>query len=213
MKQKSIHLFPVLVALLLATVPLHAQPTDSKPDGKKRLVFEPGATEPTNPNATPTPTPSPSRLLAPDSPTVPGIRLAASPTPPPPSLYQSKLKDPVDVAVDVFFLALKDENVDVAYDTLVKNTKVGDTPKEVAQLKEKTLQAIDTFGPIDGYEQIDEKKVGGRLVRRTYFSYGEVLPLRWRFYFYRTGDDWKLIDLRVDDALAEFIEPENVPRR
>ena len=53
---------------------------------------------------------------------------------------------------------------------------------------------------------MDSLTVGEHLLRRTCLSLNEDLPLRWRFYFYRSGDTWKLVDLRVDDALVELFE-------
>jgi hypothetical protein len=34
----------------------------------------------------------------------------------------------------------------------------------------------------------------------------EDLPLRWRFYFYRTEGKWKIVDLRVDDGIVELFD-------
>jgi hypothetical protein len=34
----------------------------------------------------------------------------------------------------------------------------------------------------------------------------EDLPLRWRFYFYRSENKWKLVDLRVDDGIVELFD-------
>ena len=55
-----------------------------------------------------------------------------------------------------------------------------------------------------------KKSVGDRLISYTVISLGKDFPLRWRFYFYKPVDVWKLIDLRVDDRLAAiFDEPED----
>ena len=53
---------------------------------------------------------------------------------------------------------------------------------------------------------MDEKTVGESLMRRTCISLNADLPLRWRFYFYKSGGAWRLVDLRVDDALVELFE-------
>jgi hypothetical protein len=37
-------------------------------------------------------------------------------------------------------------------------------------------------------------------------SLNSDLPLRWRFYFYKSQGAWKLVDLRVDDGLVELFE-------
>ena len=53
---------------------------------------------------------------------------------------------------------------------------------------------------------VDEKVVGSSLLRQSCISLNSDLPLRWRFYFYKSKGTWKLVDLRVDDALVELFE-------
>lgn len=190
--------------LLVSAVAAHGQETD-----KKRMVFEPGASRPSE-SPSPTPQPSQSVLWTNASPTPDAKKPALSA---PPKVYHSKKTDPLDAAIDVFFLALQAGDIEVAYDTLVQNSPVADEPSQVADLKTKTASAIDTYGPIVGYELIDEKRAGENLVRRTYFSHGDTQPLRWRFYFYRIKDHWRLVDFRVDDGLLEFFEGDPVLRR
>lgn len=145
-------------------------------DGRNRLVFPPGAKEPL---ASPTPTPKPAAPAA--------------------------AQDPAQM-INVFFLSLKAGQVDAAYEGLVRNSIVGEKNEEITALKERTKQALDSYGPIAGYEIIEERKVGAHLLRRTCLSLNADLPLRWRFYFYESEGAWRLVDLRVDDALVELFE-------
>jgi hypothetical protein len=141
-----------------------------------RLVFPPGANEPAL-SQTPTPAPTVAR----------------------------RAENPAD-AVEQFFRALKSNQVDAAYDTLVKDSIIAERREDVAALKRRTQEALDNYGPIAGYEMVDEKIVGTSLQRRTCVSINSDLPLRWRFYFYKSEGSWKLVDLRVDDALVELFE-------
>jgi ABC-type transporter MlaC component len=108
--------------------------------------------------------------------------------------------------VAAFFGALKADQVNAAYDALVKGTIIAERAEDVTALKSRTRTALDNYGPISGYEVVDEKIVGSSLLRRTVVSLNSDLPLRWRFYFYKSGGAWKLVDLRVDDALVELFE-------
>lgn len=109
-----------------------------------------------------------------------------------------------------FFSYLQRREVDQAYDQLTRGTKIAERPEDVNTLKSKTKEAITVFGPILGYEHVQKKNVGDRLVSYTVISLGKEFPLRWRFYFYKPADVWRLIDLRVDDRLAAvFDEPED----
>jgi len=171
-----------LVAAVVATQAFAQSPT---PDSRKRLVFPPGASEPL-PTPAPTPTPAPVSASTESGP-------AAKP-------------NGAAETIDAFFLALKADKVDAAYDALVKGTIIADRAQDVASLKERTKHALDSYGPISGYEVVDEQIVGTVLFRRTCLSFNTDLPLRWRFYFYKSGGNWNLVDLRVDDGLVELFE-------
>ena len=105
-----------------------------------------------------------------------------------------------------FFAQLQKKEVDVAYDQLTRGTKIAERADDVRTLKSKTKEAINVFGPVLGYDSVVTKKVGTRLVSYTLLSLGKEFPLRWRFYFYKPQDTWKLIDIRVDDRLAAMFD-------
>ncbi len=113
-----------------------------------------------------------------------------------------------------FFGLLAKGDVDGAYEGLMKGSNIAQRPDEVRSLKTKTRQAIEIFGTIHGYDLIDIKPVGERLMRATYLSLGHELPLRWRFYFYKADAEWRLIDIRVDDKLNGIFDeaPEDQPK-
>jgi hypothetical protein len=108
--------------------------------------------------------------------------------------------------VNRFFGYLQRKDVDTAYDQLTRNTKIAERAEDVKTLKAKTKEAISVFGAMSGYEVVSKKEVGERLVRYTIVSLGKEFPLRWRFYFYKPADSWKLIDMRVDDRLAAMFD-------
>ncbi len=109
-----------------------------------------------------------------------------------------------------FFAYVQRKEVDQAYDQLTRGTKIAERAEDVKLLKSKTKDALAMFGTVLGYEIVTKKNVSERLVSYTCISLGKEFPLRWRFYFYRPADAWKLVDLRVDDRLAAiFDEPED----
>lgn len=154
---------------------------------RSSMIFAPGAKEPTV--STPTPTATPAQAVS-----------------------QGKAASADDI-LNAFFLALKADQVDAAYDALVRNTIIAERQKDVDGLKAKTKEAIEGYGPIAGYEVVDEREVGTVLMRRTCISLNSDLPLRWRFYFYKTQGEWRLVDLRIDDGLVELFEDSARPRR
>jgi len=108
--------------------------------------------------------------------------------------------------VTTFFASLKEGKIDEGYATLTKGSKIAEKPEELRQLKAKTREAIEVFGSINGFDFVESKAVGQRTVRATYISLGKVFPLRWRFYFYKPEDVWRLIDMRVDDKLTGIFD-------
>jgi hypothetical protein len=111
-----------------------------------------------------------------------------------------------------FFGLLQRGEIDKAYEELTRGSKIAERPEDLKTLKTKTREAIEVFGAISGYELVDAKNVGNRLLRRTYLSLGRDFPLRWRFYFYKSDNIWRLIDLRVDDRLAGMFDEPEEPR-
>src|SRR5204862_83015 len=129
---------------------------------------------------------------------------AAEPTPDKesaPAVVTSTVPPEPSQIARAFFAMLAKGDVDGAYEGLMKGSNIATRPDEVRSLKTKTRQAIEIFGTIHGYDLIDIKPVGERLMRATYLSLGHELPLRWRFYFYKADAEWRLIDIRVDDKL------------
>jgi hypothetical protein len=106
----------------------------------------------------------------------------------------------------LFFDDLEADKLDAAYQGLVKNTILSERTGTVDQLKEKTREALDRFGPLKGYEIVETLQIGDNLQRFTCVSLNQDLPMRWRFYFYRSETQWKVIDLRVDDGIADLFE-------
>ena len=111
-----------------------------------------------------------------------------------------------------FFSYLQRREVEQAYDQLTRGTKIAERAEDVKTLKSKTKEAITVFGPISGYDSVVKKNVGSRLVSYTVVSLGKEFPLRWRFYFYKPQEVWKLIDLRVDDRLVTMFDEQEEPR-
>ncbi|MEI9895403.1 MAG: hypothetical protein WDN28_16315 [Chthoniobacter sp.] len=108
--------------------------------------------------------------------------------------------------VATFFASLREGKIDEGYATLTKESKIAEKPEELKQLKAKTREAIEVFGAISGYDFVESRAIGQRLVRATYVSQGRVFPLRWRFYFYKPLSEWRLIDMRVDDKLTGLFD-------
>ena len=141
--------------------------------------------------------------------------LAAAPVAPDPAIVPPTPEgEAPEKTIARFFGYLQRKEVDLAYDQLTKGTKIAERAEDLKMLKSKTKDALAVFGVMTGFDSVARKTVGERLISYTYVSLGKEFPLRWRFYFYKPQEAWKLIDLRVDDRLsAMFDEPEPVSAR
>lgn len=113
--------------------------------------------------------------------------------------------------VEQFFKHLKSNSVDAAYTGLLRDSKIADSREDVATLKAKTREAIQAFGDILSWDLIATKPVGSHLISYTYIAAAKSYPVRWRFFFYKASDIWKLVDIRIDDRLPRMfdeVEPE-----
>lgn len=129
---------------------------------------------------------------------------SATPLPAPTAADQSD-GDP-RVALERFFKSLREGRIDEAYEELAADSVFAAAPENFEELKQRTRAAIDNFGPVLGHEVVAGARIGDRLFRQTCISLNEDLPLRWRFYFYRPEDKWKIIDMRVDDGIVELFD-------
>jgi hypothetical protein len=183
MRFRPLHLLFALAFMPLIAV---AQTPAKPPAERKTMTFQPGA-------------------KTPDQPPV------AVAVPVPPGVRKPSGDECMDLA-GVFFDSLAKNLIDDAYVNLTRGSKIADRPEELGNLKQKTREAIALFGDIKGFEVIENKAVGTTLRRYTIVSFGRDFPLRWRFYFYRVDNAWRLIDLHVDDRLnAIFAEDADTP--
>jgi hypothetical protein len=133
--------------------------------------------------------------------------VAAAPVTPEPTLVTSVPEgEAPEKTIARFFSYLQRKEVDHAYDQLTKGTKIAERAEDVKMLKSKTKDALAVFGVMTGFDAVAKKTVGERLISYTYVSLGKEFPLRWRFYFYKPQEAWKLIDLRVDDRLSAMFD-------
>jgi len=105
-----------------------------------------------------------------------------------------------------FFKHLKVNSVDAAYSGLLRDSKIADSREDVATLKAKTREAIRAFGDILSWDLIATKQVGSHLISYTYIAAAKSYPIRWRFFFYKASDIWKLVDIRIDDRLPRMFD-------
>ena len=111
----------------------------------------------------------------------------------------------IRVLVERFFKDLVAGEIQKAFQDLLVTSRLSSRHENISVLMDKTAQAFTYYGKGTGFEPYDTRGIGNRLYVVTYLLDLEVQPLRWRFVYYRPEEAWKLIDIRVDDALEDLI--------
>ncbi|HEV7867917.1 MAG TPA: hypothetical protein VGO90_09565 [Chthoniobacteraceae bacterium] len=196
---------PFALSFLAFSGALFAQEKPAKTERKTPAVEPSASTPKTTPSpAAATPAATPSATPKPPEKEKPTDTRAASGSSPA-AITGAVPQGPAQI-VHTFFGLIQQGDIDAAYFGLTRGSKIAERPEELRSLKTKTKEAVEVFGAVHGYDLVESKPVGERLVRATYLSLGHEYPLRWRFYFYKTETVWRLIDLRVDDKLSGIFE-------
>lgn len=185
---------------------------DAACKGQSRMVFEPGAKQPTIHTGQDDKTTASAEVKpaenaqSKDS----AQEVTVSPTPAVEHMLQQPPSVPKNMPAEIgrildgFFGLLVKGNIDVAYTTLTKGTVLEREPNTLTSLKASTNEALKLFGAFVGYEILGVEEVGSHMLRVSCVSLGEKFPLSWKFFYYRPDGDWRLIDIRVGAALNEF---------
>ena len=110
----------------------------------------------------------------------------------------------VHLQMEKFFAQLQQAKVDDAFKDLFKDAEQLQKRYNAEEFISKTKQALLVYGSVAGFELYDNRALGSRMISLTYFVYLQSMPLRWRMVYYAAdGQNWKLINLSVDDLLDQ----------
>ncbi len=106
--------------------------------------------------------------------------------------------------LDAFFAAIQSGKVNSAFEELLKGSKIGEKKENVDELVKNTNAVLERFGKLEDSELIRAERVGGRVIRLSYLSYGADFPLQWQFYCYRGSEHWQILDINVNNDLDQI---------
>ncbi len=82
------------------------------------------------------------------------------------------------------------------------------TDKEFSELEITTIQQAPTilslYGKATGIRLVQEEYVSDVALKLVYLVLRENLPLRWKFIYYKPGQEWKLVAISFDDLIEEL---------
>ena len=91
------------------------------------------------------------------------------------------------------------------YEALTKGSK---SINDIKPLVTQTEAVIVGNGQIIDAELLRSTRVGKRLVRISYLTHGEVYPMQWNFYCYRSASGWQVLDITVNNDLYAIFDEE-----
>jgi len=104
-----------------------------------------------------------------------------------------------------FFKLVSDSKVKDAYTVLTKGSR---SITDIGALVTKTEGVIAANGQIIDAELLRTTRVGNRLLRISYLTHGDVYPMQWNFYCYRSSGGWQLLDITVNNDLYAIFDEE-----
>lgn len=104
-----------------------------------------------------------------------------------------------------FFQLVQEGKVKDAYEALTKGSK---SINDIKPLVTQTEAVIVGNGQIIDAELLRSTRVGKRLVRISYLTHGEVYPMQWNFYCYRSASGWQVLDITVNNDLYAIFDEE-----
>ena len=104
-----------------------------------------------------------------------------------------------------FFNLVSESKVKDAYQALTKGSK---SISDIKPLVSQTENVIKGNGQIIDAELLRTERVGKRLLRISYLTHGEIYPMQWNFYCYRSSAGWQVLDMTVNNDLYAIFDEE-----
>lgn len=101
-----------------------------------------------------------------------------------------------------FFKSLMTEAASKAYNDLLDGSPIKINDDKVKNQVVKTLEAIELYGKVEGFEQIGADEISSSFMKVKYLSLHLYNPLLWTFTFYNSPKNgWIVLNMKLTDEL------------
>ena len=114
--------------------------------------------------------------------------------------------------VDKFFVALAEDKSTDAFAGLLKGSPLDANQEEIGRLVQKTDELLKLSGAVRSHELLRVNRLGSRLLRLTYLSYSDALPLHWEMYCFFGKTGWQVLDLNASPRIKELFNDTSIRR-
>jgi hypothetical protein len=115
-------------------------------------------------------------------------------------------EDVMYARLNQFFASVGEGKIPEAYKTLTKGSK---SIENIDPLVVQTEAVIEGNGMIIDSELLRTTRVGKRLLRISYLTHGDIYPMQWNFYCYRSSAGWQVLDITVNNDLYAIFDEED----
>ncbi len=125
------------------------------------------------------------------------------------SLEQNSIPEELLQQSNIFFSKLIRNQIDSAYDALLKDSPLANKKEQISKLKTETYRSIELYGAMTGYEIVRSELVSSSLLKISYIALHTRYPMRWMITFYKSKElGWIIINIKFDDNVEFFFSDE-----
>jgi len=119
-----------------------------------------------------------------------------------PSLAQAT---PETLANEVL-VAYQNGDIDEFTELVTASPLLDSTATLTAQIKTNIQTLLDIYGPVEGWELVQEKSVSNRYVENSYLIFQNEYATRLKLSFYRRSSGWIIASFTIDDSIGNLLE-------
>jgi len=119
-----------------------------------------------------------------------------------PSLAQAT---PETLANEVL-VAYQNGDIDEFTELVTASPLLDSTATLTAQIKTNIQTLLDIYGPVEGWELVQEKSVSNRYVENSYLIFQNEYATRLKLSFYKRSSGWIIASFTIDDSIGNLLE-------
>ena len=119
-----------------------------------------------------------------------------------PSLAQAT---PETLANEVL-IAYQNGDIDEFTELVTASPLLDSTATLTAQIKTNVQTLLDIYGPVEGWELVQEKSVSNRYVENSYLIFQNEYATRLKLSFYKRSSGWIIASFTIDDSIGNLLE-------
>ena len=119
-----------------------------------------------------------------------------------PSLAQAT---PETLANEVL-VAYQNGDIDEFTELVTASPLLDSTATLTAQIKTNIQTLLDIYGPVDGWELVQQKSASNRYVENSYLIFQNEYATRLKLSFYKRSSGWIIASFTIDDSIGNLLE-------